>query len=243
VTADVSTGEDHEARAQLAAARASLAELETRLTPAHPDVARQRGLVRELETAASREAPVRTGGTPNDAAIRRLTEGIAAREAQLARLQRSIAAMRASIARGPGQSAELEALQADHDALKTLQENLTRKARVLVAAGLGGAEPMRLVSPATRPSSPARPNRRRILFLSSASALLLAIAVAGVLETRDLAIYDEDDLRSLTDAPLLGAISEVLTDSEAAAVRTRTNLRNALVPAAALILVAAWWWA
>ena len=91
--------------------------------------------------------------------------------------------------------------------------------------------------------SPARPNRRQALAIGLTLALLVALSAAAFQEMRDTRVHDQDDLRVLSEVPVLGVVSEVLTLEEAAARRMPTVLRALVAPALTAGIVLAWWWA
>ncbi|MBT2248089.1 polysaccharide biosynthesis tyrosine autokinase [Arthrobacter sp. BHU FT2] len=73
----------------------------------------------------------------------------------------------------------------------------------------GGASPVSLsiITPAKAPELPSAPNTRLNLGLGLVSGLLLGLVVALLRATLDVRVRGEADLRHVTDAPLLGAIS------------------------------------
>lgn len=73
----------------------------------------------------------------------------------------------------------------------------------------GGTSPVNLsiIKPAAAPESPSAPNTRLNLLLGLAVGLGLGAGIAVLRTTLDNRIRGEADLRQVTDAPLLGAIS------------------------------------
>lgn len=73
----------------------------------------------------------------------------------------------------------------------------------------GGSSPVSLsvIKPATAPQSPSSPNTRLNLLLGLVVGLSLGIGLAVLRTSLDSRIRGEEDLRRVTDAPLLGGIS------------------------------------
>lgn len=109
----------------------------------------------------------------------------------------------------------------------------------------GGPSPVNLsiIKPATAPLSPAAPNTKLNVLLGILVGLLVGVAATVLRTTMDSRVRGEIDLRSVTDAPLLGAISfdqdavkkPLLTQSAVGSPRAeafrqlRTNLKFANV--------------
>ncbi|HOA67479.1 MAG TPA: polysaccharide biosynthesis tyrosine autokinase [Phycicoccus elongatus] len=63
-----------------------------------------------------------------------------------------------------------------------------------------------VVRPPTTPESPVSPKPVRNILLGAVLGLLLGLGAALVRETLDKTVKNEDDVKSVTDAPILGAI-------------------------------------
>jgi capsular exopolysaccharide synthesis family protein len=94
-------------------------------------------------------------------------------------------------------------------------KSLIRAVDNLEAPRNGGESPVRLsiVTPATSPSSPTSPNTQLNLVLGGIIGLLAGVGISALRSLLDNRIRGEHDVRKVTDAPILGAIS---FDSEAA---------------------------
>jgi capsular exopolysaccharide synthesis family protein len=109
----------------------------------------------------------------------------------------------------------------------------------------GGSSPVSLsvIKPAKAPSSPSAPNTKLNLLLGLIVGLAVGVSAAVLRTTLDSRIRGEEDLRRVTDAPLLGAITfdadatdkPLLTQAPAQSPRAesfrqlRTNLQFANV--------------
>lgn len=73
----------------------------------------------------------------------------------------------------------------------------------------GGSEAVKatILKPAVIPVAPSSPNIVRNLALGCVLALILAIAAALIRDALDTKIRSDDDLRSITEAPVLGSIA------------------------------------
>ncbi|WP_374113288.1 polysaccharide biosynthesis tyrosine autokinase [Pseudarthrobacter sulfonivorans] len=107
----------------------------------------------------------------------------------------------------------------------------------------GGTSPVRLsiIKPATAPVTPSGPNTKVNLLVAGLSGLILGVGAALLRATLDSRVRGEADLRTVTDASLLGAIAfhqdavkkPLLTQAEAQSPRAesfrqlRTNLQFA----------------
>ncbi len=249
---------------ELAAAKLALTELLVRLTPAHPDVVKQQGVIQELEAAIAGRAVAAAAVTPaastgpvspaspsaaprvasaNDEEINQLTQSMNAKELQRRRALQTAGSMRAVIDKAPEAQAELVALMRDYEALQRLRANLHAKSEALASAAVVKARTGRVLQAASLPDSPTRPDRRGLMALGFAGALALALFAGFIQELRDSRVYSEDDLRKLSDVPIMGVVSEVLTSEQAAARRMPVMVRAVLTPAVAAVIVLAWWWA
>ena len=234
-------------RQRLDAARASLAELRTRLTPEHPDVIAATRLVGELERALAAETgtgPVSPAPTPaptglareariNDLRLEKdnLDRGIARKQAEEARLRSSIATYQARVEATPSRESELTALTRDYETLeKAYTSLLAKKEDSALAANLERrqvGEQFKVLDQARIPQRPVSPNRRQIDLLGIIAGLAFGMALAGVLEYRDSSLRTEDDIRTCLALPVLAAIP-LLTASRLAPSPAATTGRSAL---------------
>ncbi|MEQ1869149.1 MAG: polysaccharide biosynthesis tyrosine autokinase [Vicinamibacterales bacterium] len=217
-------------------AEARLRELERRLMPQHPDVVKQRGIVRERQAEASAVAASHPPSPPavstaqaddnEDRARegRMLLERIASQEVE----QRRSAAIVAALEAGSSVVAamveergrllrERDSLQAVYAALEAKQTDLRKRASAMAEAAAAQRAPD--PSPAVTPSlaghtSPTRRITAPWLAFGAGGALLLAFLVGFVLDARDTSIHDVSDLRSVTQAALLVSVSEIVATNK-----------------------------
>ena len=241
--------------ARLEEARQTLANLTKRLTNEHPDVVEQRRVVNDLERAVASRVTTRPTGSEAPAgatALARppavdetapLTRRIGENEAERRRLMQTIADLQARIDAAPAHEAEFATLSRDYDTLQKLYANLLTKAEeAKIAASLEHGQvdqQFRLIDPARVPERPFRPNRLRLLAFGLLGSLAFALLVGCVLEARDASVHDDADLRFVSDVPLLGIISEIVSEKQ----RRRRRLATvALFLAPVLAGAAGWAW-
>lgn len=92
---------------------------------------------------------------------------------------------------------------------QAIAESLVRTVDSLEKPKNGGSSPVSLsiIKPATAPSSPSAPNTRLNLFASLLAGLAVGLGAAILRSTLDVRIRGEQDLRQVTDAPILGGIA------------------------------------
>ncbi|MCE2842166.1 MAG: Wzz/FepE/Etk N-terminal domain-containing protein [Novosphingobium sp.] len=188
------------ARGALAEAQAMLSALRSRgLTENHPDVIAARNQVNALKGAAASESG--PGGMPNPA-YSSLQSIKAERQANVQSLMARRAAVQSDISRitgsqinNPELAAEQQRINRDYDVLKQQYDKLLQDREELRLRGQVETEhnavKFEVIDPPTTPRAPVAPNR---------PLLLMAVRVTGL--------------------PVLGAISQTLTDS-ARALRKR----------------------
>lgn len=241
VRADPSEGPSLPER--LEAARASLAEMRTRLTAEHPDIAAARRVVSDLERQIASSAAAAPGArnaeqaaptvvsTVTPARQRRIQELTAERESldrQLARKQVEVERVRAVVASyqarveaTPARESELIALTRDYDTLQKVYASLlAKKEDSALAANLERrqiGEQFRVLEPARVPQQPFSPNRLQLNLLGIVAGLAFGLGLAGLLEYRDATLKTEEDVRSCLSLPVLAAIP-VLNERRPASV-------------------------
>ena len=215
------------AAAQLEAARSSLAALELRLKPEHPDVIKAQKVIAELTKKAEQEAlsaPVSAedsptlSGTPQDkqrmlntrneiAVLKSRVDAGEQRERQLTNL---LAEQQRRVESYPVRAMEMQALRRDYDVIRRQYHDLLgKKESAKIAANLERqqiGEQMRIVDPARQPQRPISPDRTRINLLGAALGLGLGLGLAALLEYRDTSLRTETDVVSALALPVLALV-------------------------------------
>ncbi|HPW19618.1 MAG TPA: GNVR domain-containing protein [Vicinamibacterales bacterium] len=244
---------------RLAAARAALAQMETRLSPKHPDIVRTRRVIADLEqqvAAAELERPVSPEAGQAVAAnqeearrrerlremraeIESLDRQIAFKEGEERRMRAEIGAYQARLEAVPGIESEWIALTRDYDTLQeTYRQLLAKSENSKMAASLEQrqiGEQFRILDPPRVPQKPTSPNRLRINLLGLLAGLGLGVALVGLFYVRDSTMRSEGDVLGAIDLPVLGLLPYVTTDAD---VRRRKRLRLLAATAAALLAAA-----
>jgi polysaccharide chain length determinant protein (PEP-CTERM system associated) len=251
--------------AQLQAARAQLQLLETRYTPDHPDIARMKRIIKDLEAKQEAEAlqrPVSSGAVQRAASpeeARRLerlaaaqtelelvNRQIAEKQAEERRLRGMMAAYQARIEATPERESELTSLLRDYDTLrKTYESLLAKQEDSKVAANLERrqiGEQFRTLDPARLPEKPISPNRPLIDLLGALGGLGLGVGLAALMEYRDRSFRTDDEVASVLALPVVAVIPLMLGREELRRTRRRTVLIASSVALVAVgaAAVAAW---
>jgi polysaccharide chain length determinant protein (PEP-CTERM system associated) len=221
---------------QLAAHRASLAGLELRLTPQHPDIVRLRQVIAELETKAEAEAlrqPLSTAGAPP------MHPAEAARQRRIADLRSELAQLTKEIDRqlaeevrlrgiaqryqqraeaAPTRQTEMIELMRDYNQHQaTYGALLSKREQARLSADLEAnqiGEQFTLLDPARVPQRPFSPNRLRIGQMSAIAGLALGVALVGLLEYRDRSLKTEDDVKATVSLPVLAVVPLMASPAE-----------------------------
>jgi polysaccharide chain length determinant protein (PEP-CTERM system associated) len=215
---------------QLENARRRLANLEARLTPAHPDIARLKRTVAQLEQKAAAEtATAPAGSAPESLRERRarelrtdldtLTREIATRGTEQRRVRDEMALYQSRLDAAPVREAELTELMRDYETMQQIYRTLLGKREdSKVAANLEQrqvGEQFRVLDPARVPERPFSPDRARINLLGAVFGLLLGLGATALLEYFDNTLKSEEDVRTLLGLPVVATIP-VLGAQEAA---------------------------
>jgi polysaccharide chain length determinant protein (PEP-CTERM system associated) len=246
---------------QLATARSTLAVLERRLKPAHPDLQRIQRVVSDLEARAALEAgnpAAAVPSAPSPAEQRRLARAadlrlelehvdrqLALKAAEEERLHGVIRDYQQRIERVPARESELAELTRDYSTLQTLYQTLLAKQEESkIAANLErrqvGAQ-FKLLDPARIAQRPFSPRRRLITLVGVAAGLSLGLALVGLVEHRDRTFKTGAEVRNELTLPVLAVVPLMPSDQEARrAARRRfaaTCAASALVSACIPLII------
>ena len=234
----------------LRAAQAEFRAMELRLTPEHPDIIRAKRAIAELQQRADAEAPVSTELDPGETARRnRLTEmrtelenldkQIAAKTATEKRVHEAQGTYQTRIEATPTRETELTELTRDYATLRTTYTNLLqKKLDAQVAANVERreiGETFKMLDPARLPGKPYSPNRPRNYAIGVLAAIVVGLALAGLIEYFDRTMRSESDVRAALNLPVLAAIPLIRVPSS----HRRKRSAALRIPGAAAILTSA----
>lgn len=217
------------ARGALAEAQAMLSGLRSRgLTENHPDVIAARNQVNALKGAAASEGGA--GGIPNPA-YSSLQSIKAERQANVQSLMARRAAIQSDISRvtgmqinNPELAAEQQRINRDYDVLKQQYDKLLQDREELRLRGQVETEhnavKFEVIDPPTTPRAPVAPNRPLLLVAVLVLGVGAGVAAAFAIGQLRSTFATTAKLERVTGLPVLGAISQTLTDS-ARALRKR----------------------
>jgi polysaccharide chain length determinant protein (PEP-CTERM system associated) len=215
-------GDGSGAQSALARAQSDLASMRARgLTDNHPDVIAAKNQVAALRGAASQEA-ASGGGTPNPAysslqSIRaeRLAN-VQALQSRKAALQSDMAQASASAIQDPELATQATRINRDYDVLRQQYDKLLQDREELRLRGEVKTEreavKFEVVDPPTTPRSPVAPNRPVLLFGVLIAGIAGGCAAAFALSKVRSVFATTGGLERATGLPVLGAISQSLTD-------------------------------
>ena len=229
--------------ARLAQKKEDLAKLRTQFSDKYPDVvmaaaevaALERDLVAakalERERAAAKarqpkpnpeEKPTATPVTPY---VLRLKEALSEVQTELkilkteeGRLQAAIAAYQARVENVPKREQEFMELSRDYASTRELYGSLMKRYEEAQLAetmeqGQKG-EQFRVLDPAVPNAQPAAPNRLRLLLMTLAGAIGLAVGGVLLAEHLDTSFHEVDDLRTFSNVPVLVSIPRIVTPTD-----------------------------
>jgi polysaccharide chain length determinant protein (PEP-CTERM system associated) len=236
---------------QLTTAKANLAALLSRYTNDHPDVARTRIQIADLERRVAAEAKTATTSTtpaaqePLDpveaqrreslrqmlAEIESLDRQTAFKEGEEKRLRNEIAEYQRRIEAVPGIESEWVALSRDYDTNQTAYKELLTKAEAArVAVNLEEreiGEQFRIIDPAQVPVSPVTSIRGAINAGGLLLGLLIGFGVTLFLELRDSSYRSDADVVDVLSLPVLALVPPVFDEARHQLERKRRLMLSA----------------
>jgi polysaccharide chain length determinant protein (PEP-CTERM system associated) len=249
------------AQQQLVAARDALARLELRLKPEHPDIARAKRSIEELEKRASEEsasampgsprpAPLVTPPTPEQAArvehfrqmraeIESLDRQIGFKEKEEQRQRAVLADYQRRVEEVPGVESEWTALTRDYDTQQAAYKDLlTKSEQSKVGVELERrqiGEQFHVLDAARPPIRPIGLAHLQVNAIGAAGGLALGLVLAALLEFRDTTFRTSDDVLDVFQLPVLAVVPYVISEPDQRRVRRRRLLTSA---AASVLAVA-----
>jgi polysaccharide chain length determinant protein (PEP-CTERM system associated) len=233
------------ARQQLEQARANLANLELRLKPEHPDVARARRQIRDLEVKAEAEARASNGAAPTVALspldqqrrerirqyradITSLTSQINFKESEDRRLRGLLSQYEGRIQAVPGLEAEYTALTRDYAALQTQYQQLNQRSEESkISRNLESrqqAEQFRILDKASVSGTPMSLARLQTNVAGLLLGLVVGIALIAGNELLRALFKSEADVVGALSLPVLAVVPYVPTARERSAASRRQRL-------------------
>jgi protein tyrosine kinase modulator len=222
---------------QLATAQTTLAAMELKLKPEHPDIKRAKRIIADLEKKAEQEA-LQAPLSP-EAAPRRATPGEMARvnkasdlRAEIEQLDRQIAfkqnedkrlrgivgSYQQRVEVAPTRESEISALTRDYATQQTMYQSLlAKKEESKIAANLERrqiGEQFKLLDPARMPEKPFSPNRRMINVLGLFGGIVIGVALIGFLEYRDGSFRTDDEVTAVLKVPVLAVVPLMRSEPE-----------------------------
>jgi polysaccharide chain length determinant protein (PEP-CTERM system associated) len=224
---------------QLETARKQLRDLQLRLKPAHPDIARAQREVEALEKKAAAEtiaAELRSANQPTTKAlppdpndpnhrIRTVREEMAAIDQQIAekeveqtRLHDVIASYQRRVEATPTRESELTELTRDYATIQGMYRSLlTKNEEAKISADLERrqiGEQFKVIDPARLPQQPFSPDRLKISLLGALVGLSLGIGLTALLEYRDTTLKTDDDVLAALALPVLALVPVIRSEAE-----------------------------
>jgi polysaccharide chain length determinant protein (PEP-CTERM system associated) len=245
------------ARQQLELARTTLARLELRLKPEHPDVLRTKRMIADLEARVEEEAKsasaATAGAAPTPAPaltqaeqtrrerltqmraeIESLDRQIAFKESEEQRVRAKVAEYQQRVEAVPGTESEWMALSRDYETLQTAYRGLLSKSEESkVAADLERrqiGEQFRILDPARTPVRPVSPNRMQVNAAGVGLGAFIALALVAFLEIKDSSFRNDADVFNVLALPVLAQVPYLETDDD----RSRVRRRRLMFAAAAI---------
>ena len=248
---------------QLAAANSALAQMELRLKPEHPDIARMKRIIRDLQKRADAEA---ADAPVSPEASRPRTPAEAVRRSRIKQLQEEAESVRKSIVEkgeeqkrlhaasglyqgradaAPTRETELIELMRDYETIQKMYTGLLAKneesklAVNLETRQIG--EQFRILDPARVPERPFSPDRLKLNTAGALAGLVFGAAFVFLLEWRDTSLKTDEDVKMALSLPVLALVPFMQTDRE---LRRDRRRRWALGLAGATcvgLLIAAIW--
>ena len=186
-------------------------------------------LERELAAATARQLKrnpeAKPTATPVTPYMLRLKEALGDLQTELkilkaeeGRLQAAIAAYRGRVENVPRREQEFMELSRDYASTRELYGSLLKRyeeaqlAETMEQRQQG--EQFRVVDPAMPNAQPAAPNRFRLLLMTLAGAIGLAVGVVLLAEHLDTSFHEVDDLRTFSNVPVLVSIPRIVTPTD-----------------------------
>ena len=212
--------------------QAEKSKLLTRYTSRHPEVirkdqeiARVTTLLEQLKTRSrGKETPL-NGSVIDDPALGLLRNQVETTDLEAETLSKEERRLRAEIAQyqnrlnlNPVRDEQLAAILRDYDLyaqnVKDLQSKLLQAQQTTSVEEHQEGQQFRLVDPPTLPVAPSSPQRLKINLGGLAAGILIGLALAFLMDSRDRSFHSEKAISELFELPLVLSVPVLLTPSE-----------------------------
>lgn len=205
---------------QVATLNLELTRLQEKYKAGHPDVQKVEAQIAQLKKARDERAT-------------QLVRGMRAELAQLERreaeIRAAIDAQKAQAATQSRKGAELDALRKEAESSKNLYEVLLQKLNESDIAASIRNNNVSLVERAAVPSSPVRPDKKRIAGLAALIGLALGVALLLGRDYLDNTLKDPDEMERYLHLDLLAAVPRYGEETVHLVTEAYQNLRTALL--------------
>lgn len=241
--------------------RAKLADLESQLTPQHPDVIEAKAdiahweqIKKNMEATSGKEpaandekAMLSASGTqPNlidvQSRLKAVQLDIARKSAEMKSLQGKMGAIEGRLNLTPVREQELAGVTRDVESAKDNYNSLLqKKSQSQLATNLEESqqgEQFRVVDAPGLPQKPAEPNRAEILIGGCVLGLIVGAALVTLKESSDTKMRGEKAFRAVATFPVFVSIPAVQSPREESRARSRLRLEMVLATFLSVSLVA-----
>jgi len=215
---------------QLAKLKESLAAMQLRLKPDHPDVQRLTRAIRDLEQRVADD-----GGTTEEAPsardlIRRkriddlhaelemLDRQMAKKEVDEQHVRAEMQVYQGRVEAAPTRESEMTEMNRDYETLQELYKSLlAKKEESKIAANLERrqiGEQFKLLDPARIAEKPFSPNRIRLNLVGMGGGFVISLLIVGLLEYRDKTFKTDEEVARVLSLPVLAVIPLMRTAAE-----------------------------
>ncbi|PYM94898.1 MAG: hypothetical protein DME04_06510 [Candidatus Rokuibacteriota bacterium] len=248
---------------RLAQKKEELAKLRIQFSDKYPDVvqltAEVAALERELAEAKARgpkpdPSATATTSAPAPPAVPltpyalRLKEALSEVQSDLkilkteeGRLREGIATYQARVENVPRREQEFREMSRDYESTRELYASLLKRyEEAQLAESMEQrqkGEQFRVLDPAVPSPQPAAPNRLRLLLLTVAASLGLAVGAALLAEHIDTSFHEVDALRAFSNVPVLVSIPRIMTLEDQRRGSWRMRLASAATFVALVLIV------
>jgi succinoglycan biosynthesis transport protein ExoP len=206
--------------AQISGLGIELGRLREKFKEAHPEVQRVKGQVDQLEKAkALRAAQIEMG----------LKAELAQIQKQESELSGAMDKQRAQAALRGQKATEIEILKKEAGSAASLYDILLQKLNETDIAASIRSNNVSVVEQASPPSSPVRPNKKRIAGMGLFLGLLLGVGLVLARDYLANTIRDPEEVERFLHLDLLGAVPKYESEDAHSVTEAYQNLRTALV--------------